>query len=209
MRSRALTFSCLLLGGLLALVSSDQPWWRANGDGVQVAFTGTESTAGLSRALAVVALAGTLLLLALRVRGRQVMAVLLAASGLGLAAVGVLAFRPDADIVRTKMRQVSLVDSYTLAPTNWPPIFALAGTVVLFGAVVLLLRARSWPGRSDRFDRAAPQPVESLSDDPAGVWKALDAGLDPTTGSETQPVRTHRHPDVRNEAPGDTMGAKK
>ncbi|MBA3528903.1 MAG: Trp biosynthesis-associated membrane protein [Propionibacteriaceae bacterium] len=209
MRSRALAFCCLLLGGLLAVVSSDQPWWRASGGGLQVAFTGTESTAGLSRALAVVALAGTLLVLALRVRGRHVMAVLLAASGLGLVAVGALALRPSPDVVRTKMRQVSLVDSYALAPTSWPPIFALAGVLVLVGAAVLLLRASRWPGRSGRFERAAPQRVESLSDDPAGVWKALDDGLDPTAGSETQDIRAQIHPDVRNEAPGDTMGAKK
>ena len=30
MRSRALAFSCLLIGGALALIGSAQPWWRAS-----------------------------------------------------------------------------------------------------------------------------------------------------------------------------------
>ena len=77
MRSRALAFGCLLIGGALALVASAQPWWQATGEGAAVKFTGTQATAGLSQALAIVALAGTLLMLALRTRGRRVVGALL------------------------------------------------------------------------------------------------------------------------------------
>ena len=75
LRSRALLPG--LSGGVLALVTGSQPWWRATGEGVTATFTGTESTAGLASALAVVALAGWLLVLVLRTRGHQVVALLL------------------------------------------------------------------------------------------------------------------------------------
>ena len=87
-RSRALAFGCLLLGGGLALVGSAQPWWRAVGEGVVVKFSGTQATGGLSQALAIVALAGTLLMLALRTRGRRVIGALLLLVGAGIAVVG-------------------------------------------------------------------------------------------------------------------------
>ena len=86
MRGRALAFGCLLIGGALALVASAQPWWRATGEGAAVKFTGTQATAGLSQAPAIVALAGTLLMLALRTVA-AVWSVLLVFVGLGLALV--------------------------------------------------------------------------------------------------------------------------
>ena len=52
MKTRALAFGCLLLGGVLGLISSAQPWWRASGERVLVKFTGTQVTGGLSQALA-------------------------------------------------------------------------------------------------------------------------------------------------------------
>ena len=54
MKSRALAFGCLLVGGGLALMSSAQPWWRATGEGVVVKFTGSQVTGGLSQALGIV-----------------------------------------------------------------------------------------------------------------------------------------------------------
>jgi hypothetical protein len=112
-RSRSLTLVALLAGGLVAVVSSAQVWWRASGDGAEVVFKGTEATAGLSQALALVTLAGTLLVLVLKVSGRRVVAVLLGLVGVGITLVGVLRRPPGADAVRTKLRQISLVEDYT------------------------------------------------------------------------------------------------
>ena len=66
MRSRPLALGGLLAGGLLGVVASARPWWRATGDGVAVTFSGSEATAGLSQALAIVVLAGWVLILVLR-----------------------------------------------------------------------------------------------------------------------------------------------
>ena len=176
-----------------------------------MSFTGTEATTGLSQALAVVTLAGTLLVLVLHAKGRRVLAVLLAAVGLGLALVGALRVPPRGDAVRSRMREVSLVDQYALAPTGWPWVFAAAGVLVVLGASALLVGAPHWSGSATRFERptSGPEgtaPPADLSEDPAALWKALDAGIDPTNtpghGLDDPPPA----PDVHLEGPRDTMG---
>ena len=195
LRARALLPG--LLGGVLALVTGAQSWWRATGEGVAVAFTGTESTAGLSQALGVVALAGWLLVLVLRTRGRRVVAVLLALTGLGITVVGVSRQRPSDTTVRNSVREVSLAGSFDLAPSIWSYAYAGTGLLVLACGLATLLTAARWPQRVDRFSRTAERAAATTAeDDPAEVWRAQDAGLDPTTG-----------PVVRNLGAEDTMGS--
>jgi len=194
MRSRALAFGCLLLGGGLALVGSAQPWWRAVGEGVAVRFSGTQATGGLSQALAIVALAGTLLMLALRTRGRRVIGALLLLVGAGIAVVGGLRLQPSADAVRSQVREVSLADAFQVSATAWPWVFALSGVLVAAGAVMTITTAGRWPSGSDRFQPGSSKAVVSTSDDPAELWKAMDVGVDPTAD-----------PHVHNRAAGDTM----
>lgn len=189
----------LVLGGGLAIVAAAQPWFRAVGQDLSVAITGIESTAGLSQALAVVTLAGTLLMLVLRVRGRRVVAVLLALTGLAIALIGVLRIRPSSEAVLTQVREVSLADQFALDATAWPWIFAAAGVLVLGGALLTLVTAGRWPTRADRFEREGPARPVAPTDEPADVWKAMDAGMDPTvdaTPSDLQPPPPD--PDVRN-----------
>jgi uncharacterized membrane protein (TIGR02234 family) len=208
LRTRALLPG--VVGGVLVLVTGAQPWWRATGEGVAVAFTGTETTAGLSQALGVVALAGWLLVLALRTRGRQVVAALLALAGAGAVLVGSLGLRPSAAAVRTQVREVSLADQFGLDATGWSYGYAAAGLLVLAGGVLVLLTAPRWPGRTDRFSRDAPvRPATTAADDPADVWRAQDAGLDPTAAPEPRHsagATTRRAPDVRERGSRDTMG---
>ena len=177
MKSRALAFGCLLLGGGLALVGSAQPWWRAVGEGVAVKFSGTQATGGLTQALAIVALAGTLLMLALRARGRRVIGALLLLVGAGIAVVGGLRLRPSADAVRSQVREVSLADAFHLSATVWPWVFALSGVLVAAGAVLTMTTAGTWPSGSDRFRPGSSKAVVSATDDPAELWKAMDAGV--------------------------------
>jgi len=181
MRSRALAYACLLLGGGLALVGSAQPWWRAIGGGVLVKFSGTQATGGLSQALAIVALAGTLLMLALRTRGRRVVGALLLLVGAGIAVVGGLRLQPSADAIRSQVREVSLADAFQLNATVWPWIFALSGVLVAVGAVLTMTTAGTWPSGSDRFQPGSSMALVPASDDPAELWKAMDMGVDPTT----------------------------
>jgi len=175
-RERAAAFGGLLLGAALGLGTAAQPWWRAAAEGAEVPFSGTESTGGLTQALAVVILVGTLLAATLRGAGRALLAGLLLAAAAGMVGVGLLRPAPGAAAVRSGLRQVSLSDQYTLSATGWPWVFALAGLLAGAGAGILLLRSRAWPRRPDRF-RRSPATVGA---DPAEVWAALDAGLDPT-----------------------------
>jgi uncharacterized membrane protein (TIGR02234 family) len=222
MKSRTLAFGCLIIGGALALVGSAQPWWRAVGQGAVVKFSGTQTTTGLSQALAIVALAGTLLLLVLRTRGRRVVGAVLLLVGAAIAIVGGLRLQPSAGVVRSRVREVSLADEFQLNATVWPWVFALSGLLVAGGAVLTMITAAAWPSSSDRFQAGRRQAEGSGSDDPAELWRAMDAGLDPTTdasvGNRAPPhdaraaenkvdhdKATVPHPDVQDRAAGDTM----
>jgi Tryptophan-associated transmembrane protein (Trp_oprn_chp) len=209
LRGRALVPG--LLGGVLALVTGAQPWWRASGDGVAVSFSGTETTAGLAQALGVVALAGWLLVLVLGTRGRQVLGALLVLVGTGIVLVGALRPQPSAAAVRSQVREVTLADQFALTPTGWSYGYAAAGLLVLAGGVLVLLTAARWPQRGDRFSRATPVAT-TASDDPADVWRAQDAGLDPTVASGPGPLShdgnvTEVTPDVHQGSIRETMGA--
>jgi uncharacterized membrane protein (TIGR02234 family) len=217
-RSRSLAFSALLVGGLLGLIAGGQPWWRATGGGTSVTFTGNEASGGLTWSWAAVVLAGVLLALVLRARGRQVVAVLLALVSVGMLLTGVLHQRPTSEGVRTRMAQVSLADAFALEPTGWPWGYAAGGLLALTGAAVMLLRAPRWPARTARFDRAERSGSFELADDPAGAWQALDAGEDPTDvdpdahqGRAAAPMDDTPgtpNPDVQSNLPGDTMGTQ-
>jgi uncharacterized membrane protein (TIGR02234 family) len=207
MRSRALALSGLLAGSGLALLAGTLPWWRALGDGVDVGFSGNQSTGGISQALGLVGLAGGLLMLVLASRGRRVVAVILALVGAGMAVVGFLRLRPGADAVRTQVRTVSLSDQYSLAATPWPWLYAAAGLLVLLAAAMTLASAGRWPQRLDRFRRGRDDDsTNRLLDDPTDAWRALDAGLDPTVDSPDQPAALN-YPDVHSGAASDTMGS--
>jgi uncharacterized membrane protein (TIGR02234 family) len=212
---RSGVFALLALGGLLALVGSAQPWWRAVAEGTSVSFSGTEASGGLSQALGVVALAGLLLALTLRAVGRRVLAVLLGLTGLGMALVGSLRLQPSPDAVRTRVRQVSLVDQFSLTTTVWPWLYVVAGVVVLAAALLLWVGAPRWPERPSRFARPGTEAVPVAADataaldleaDPTRAWQALDRGLDPTAPADPDPAV--RDPDVQNVARRDTMDAK-
>lgn len=194
---RGPTLVALLLGAGLGFVAAAQPWWRAAGAGAAVSFSGSDATGGLSQALAAVTLAGVLLVLVLRRRGRRILAAGLAGTALGMIATGVLQTAPDAAAVRDRVRQVSLTDQFALSTSAWPWIYAVAGAVVLLGAVLLWIGAARWAERSDRFARTAERaggPVD-LNEDPNRAWKDLDAGRDPTGD-----------PDVHDGAGSVTMG---
>lgn len=204
-RSRAIAFGCLLAGGALALIASAQPWWRGvadgvGGPGVGVKFTGSQATGGLSQALAIVALAGTLLMLVLRSRGRRILGGALVVVGIAVALVGALWMQPRPDAVRSQLGHVGVLNAFGPTATAWPWIFALAGSLIATGAALVMITAATWPAASDRFQ---PGAQLTSSEEPAELWKAMDAGLDPTTDDhETLPAPD---PEMRDRRARDTM----
>jgi uncharacterized membrane protein (TIGR02234 family) len=203
MRSRTLAFGCLIIGDALAMVGTSQPWWRATGEGVLVRLSGTEATGGLSQALAIVALAGTLLMLALRTRGRRVIGALLLLVGVTIAAVGGFRRQPTADTVRTEVREVSLADAFQVDATAWPWVFSVSGVLVAVGAALTMITAGTWPSGSNRFQPGPSNAEGSAFEDPAELWKAMDAGVDFTVNDHN--TAKQPDPNVHKRAAGDTM----
>ena len=136
-----------------------------------LALVASAQSAGLSQALALAGLAGALLLLALRAVGRRIMGGALALLGLGIVAAGVTAALGG--------------------PDRWPIGYAVAGALVATGGMVTLLTSTRWPSRAERFE---------TRDEPADLWRAQDAGLDPTA----DPVAPG-DPDVRKTPARDRM----
>lgn len=215
---RLLALAGLAVGAVLALVAGSRGWWRAAGTGISVSFTGTESTGGLAQALALVVLAGVLLALVLKSRGRRVLGVLLLLTGAGVVVLGLTRSRPSTATVQSRVLAVSLADQFALLGTPWPYVYAFAGLVVLGAAGTMALTARRWPSRTARFERpgalgpgqTAPAAVAATgpgSDDPAALWRLLDAGVDPTAaaGEETDPVPPSGRAVVTEQPSGVTM----
>lgn len=206
---RGPTLALLLLGAGVGFVATAQPWWRADAGGAAVTFSGSDVTGGLGQALSAVGLAGVLLVLVLRRRGRRVLAVLLALTGLGMVAAGVLQSAPDAATVRSRVRQVSLTDQFALQATAWPWIFAAAGLLVLLGAGLLWWGAARWPERGARYERSTAAPAGdpirpdagSAPFDPTRAWKDLDAGRDPTADPDVRPRRGRDTMDPTHDIP--------
>jgi hypothetical protein len=98
---------------------------------------------------------------------------------------------------------VSLTDAFQLTATVWPWVFTLSGVLVAGGAVLTMITASAWPSAPDRFQAGLVKAEGSASDDPAELWKAMDAGVDPTAdANDTAKVP---HPDVQDRAAGATM----
>jgi uncharacterized membrane protein (TIGR02234 family) len=207
MRIRALGVGGLLTGSGLAFLAGTRPWWRALGEWLDVGFSGNQATGGISQALPLAGLAGGLLMLVLGSRGSRVVAAILVLVGGGMTTLGLLRLRPSTEAVRTQVRTVSLSDQFSLAATSWPWLYAAAGLVLTIGAATTLVSAGRWPQRSDRFRREPDvSGSERPLDDPADVWRALDAGLDPTADPPAKAAGPN-HPDVHSTAASDTMGS--
>lgn len=229
-RLRSAALGGLAVGAVLALVTGSRAWWRADGTGVSVAFTGTEASGGLAQALALVVLAGALLGLAVRSRGRQVLGVLLVLAGAGVLVLGLSRPRPASQTVRSRVLEVSLADQFALVGTPWPYVYATAGLLVLAAAGLMALTASRWPSRVSRFERppapgptaagpeaastadagSVPTPDRPGEDDPASLWRLLDAGVDPTaaegeTGEQPDGGRSSAKAVVQEQPPGVTM----
>ncbi|MGJ3509795.1 Trp biosynthesis-associated membrane protein [Enemella sp. A6] len=197
-RLRLLGLAGLLLGALAGLVIASRTWWTIHTDGPPVPMSGTTSSGGLATALALIVAGGMPLLLLLRHRGRQVVAVVQGFAGVGMILTGALPGTPGDELVRTQLRQHTLANATGLETTGWPLGYLVAGLIAVAGAVIVMVGAGRWPTRGDRFDR---RTVDATSDDPHEVWKALDAGVDPTAvdgaADDAEPGRSPRlnHPE--------------
>lgn len=135
---------------------------------------------GVIAALGWAGLAGIAALLATRGWARVVIGVLLTAFGVIVAIASPSAVSRSHVVAAAgeKSNLARVGGEVAVHVTAWWTL-SLAGGVLLAAAGLLtVVRGRSWPGMSARYDR--PGGARTAGEDPASLWKALDRGDDPT-----------------------------
>jgi uncharacterized membrane protein (TIGR02234 family) len=183
--------SCALGGGLV-LGAAGRTWLRVSAQrrsplaDVTLSLSG-RTLAPLVAGLGIVGLAGVVGLLATRRWGRAVVAALLALSGLAVVVaslrwVGAPGAATARDLLEDADRAGGLAANPVITATAhpaWPLLAAAGGLLLAAGGVLALLRHRSWPTMSARYETPAARERRPRTD--AAVWDALSRGDDPTT----------------------------
>jgi uncharacterized membrane protein (TIGR02234 family) len=189
-RSLALMLLLAVLGAAVVLLAVGQTWARGSvdvqGTGIGVSTSGSGIT-GLPGALALVGLAASVAVFAVRGLGRVAVGLLLALAGAGAAVSALLAVGDTAALDRNAARAAGLTRATATAVghTGWPWVAALGGVLLLLAGLLVLARGRDWPGMSSRYEAPGAGPKRPgrpapATETPADLWKALDRGEDPT-----------------------------
>lgn len=188
-RSRGVAFGLLLLGSLVALLLASQRWATVTGSfTIEDHLTGNDLTNAMAGLLAGTAAAGAALAALSGPRTRAVLGGVAALLGVAmvLAAIGAQG--------RTDPATGTTVTIGALGVG-----YIVAAVVVVVGGVIMATRAHTWPRRPDRFARTGARAATRADDDAGEVWKAMDAGFDPTDVPD--------HPNGPDDM-GDTTGRK-
>ncbi|WP_406263938.1 TIGR02234 family membrane protein [Actinacidiphila glaucinigra] len=182
-----------VLGAAVVLLASSKTWQEGSAPfadgGMPVRVSGHQVT-GVPGALALVGLAALVAVFAVRGAARLLVGGLLALCGAGALTAALLAFGDTAALdaaaaTASGLSRTTVTGSSTSA---WPVVSAAGGVLLLLAGTVALLRARTWPGMSNRYDRDTPRaapPARTAAgaggeERPEDLWKALDRGEDPT-----------------------------
>lgn len=194
-RELAIAVLCCLGGATAVLTATGQAWVhaRATQGPLQVPFVVRGGSAEpAAPALAVVGLAGALALLATRGIVRATVGALIAASGIGAAAVAARGAHPGTGSLADRAGAAlgtGSAQAQNVAHNAWPAVAIVGAAVFAVGGALAMVRGRSWPGMSARYNApsasgtaAAPgRPTGPVvPDDALEQWRALDRGEDPS-----------------------------
>lgn len=203
-RSLAGALALVVVGAVLVLVAAGETWARGtvslDAASIRVSVTGGDVT-GAPAALALVGLAALIAVFAFRGAARYAMGALIMLAGAGAAFTAVDGRDGGAALDAKAARAVGLAHTaaHGVSHSAWPWISALGGVLVLLAGVLALVRGRSWPGMSSRYDAPGAGPeaarpgrrrgaagtgpsADGAELSPAELWKAIDRGEDPTAG---------------------------
>jgi uncharacterized membrane protein (TIGR02234 family) len=159
-------------------------------------------------ALAIVALAGVVAVLAIRGWARRGVGLVLALTGAALVwrsldDRGAISLARAVELRKVQGIDLVLPGSGVTVSEMWPWLSAGCGLLVLVAGVAIAARGHRWAGMSARYDApsttaapaSAPTSAASTSADDvdeatararadASMWRALDAGDDPTAGGD-------------------------
>jgi uncharacterized membrane protein len=205
--TRRSSFGPVVLLGLataaLAAVAGNKPWTEAHPPTGScnpadlppgIAWADFAQRSPLAGALALVLLAAWGVLLVTRGRVRRAMAGLAALAAAGFFATAVEASRSLRDLTRQKVAErigdlpAPCNHARVWMTDSWWNTALVVGLVALAVAVAAVLLAPSWPEMGSKYDapsadgRPTAVPLEEQSS--VDLWKALDAGHDPTRGPD-------------------------
>ncbi len=188
MTPRAAAVALVLAGAGAALLAGTQPWVGAAVEGVpgtsRVEATAAQAAPGVP-ALALVAVAGAVVLLTAGRLVRVAVAVLLLLGGIGVGVLAAGVVAAPGTAVRPAVTQATGTLSGTAAQaslTAWPWVAVAGGSCVAAGGALAVLRRRQWPDPSRRYER------------PAGTAQAgtAQAGTAPAAATQAGTARAGR-----------------
>ena len=177
---KQLAVALAIVGGVLAIVAAGAVWATVLEPqapplpDVSHDVRGGDLVPGV-RSLGLLALAGSVAVLAAPPRARRLVGAVLLASGCGV--IWLAAASPGSAAVTEQAQQAAGVMG-VVTPTLWPWAGVVAGALLALSGLLVLLRGHRWPGLSTAYRPPAARPAESVTD--KGVWDALDRGEDPT-----------------------------
>jgi uncharacterized membrane protein (TIGR02234 family) len=164
---------CAVSGGTV-LLAVGRVWVRYTMSRQSLAPRAATATghgvAAAAGTLALVVLAGVLVLPATRGWGRRAAGMLIASCGLGIAYVAAVTISSPAD-------QVSGATG-SLAVTAWAWVTVAAGGVAVAAGLLTVVSSRAWPAMGRRYESGAATRRRPITD--ASMWDRLDEGDDPT-----------------------------
>lgn len=192
-RRELLTAAALCAAGsALVIFAAGRQWATVHATNSIVPLTRSltgHELGGAAIALGWAGLAGLAVLFATRGRTRAAIGALLALFGAGITSASWSAVR-HARVLQTAADTTQLlrIDAHVTVSTNAWWLVSVAGGLLLVAAGALTtVRGARWPGMSSRYDPAGPPAAAApvADSDPAGMWKSLDRGEDPTNQKES------------------------
>jgi hypothetical protein len=164
------------VGGGLVLLAVGRVWLRYDvpeqGLAVRAATATGHVVAAAASTLALVVLAGVLVLPATRGFVRRIAGVILALAGLGIGYVAVVT------IASTTDRLPGPAAAHEAGQlTAWPWIAAVGGVIAIAAGLLTAVASRDWPAMGRRYEQSG-SPSRDASE--ASMWDRLDVGDDPT-----------------------------
>ncbi|MFB4316219.1 Trp biosynthesis-associated membrane protein [Actinomadura sp. 21ATH] len=208
-RERGLAALVCAAGAGLTLLAAGRPWASVRARDAITPFAQELAGRDLSTvpgALGWAALAGLAALFATRGRVRAGVGALLAlfGAGIGYAAVTSVQRADVAAAAGEKSAMLRLAGSLSVDVAPWWAVSLAGGVLLVAAGLFTLVRGARWPGMSARYERTrAPEGEAKAASkgsgsgagskgkrpaapeaDPAGLWKSLDRGEDPTAAEE-------------------------
>lgn len=174
----------VLLAGsaVLGLIATGRTWATVSAPS-SLTGAATEVSGGdlvpLASPVFLVALAAALVIPVMRVVGRRIVGAVVAVLAVALV---VTCVRVALDLGRLARDWVGGDGLAATTAVTWPVGTAVVAALVAVAAVLVVLRAPSWPGLSSRYERRPARRPAAADDGSRGrdTWDALDRGDDPT-----------------------------